>query len=188
MVQILEKTLSFEDYLALADDNDYKCELVNGELIIMPPASGFHALIMRLLFKLIEQEITRLNLTYFVMPGNVGIRTSKQKARIPDLMILNNDQWEELKSLNSAIMESSPLLVIEIVSQGNSEDDYRYKRSEYAVIEIPEYWIIDSFEQKISVLLLVAGFYDVTEFRGEDIIKSNLFPELNITVNQVLNQ
>ncbi|BAQ62451.1 hypothetical protein GM3708_2857 [Geminocystis sp. NIES-3708] len=77
---------------------------------------------------------------------------------------------------------------MEIVSKGNSEDDYRYKRSEYAAIEIPEYWIIDCFEQKISILLLVAGFYDVTEFKGEQIIKSALFPELNITVNQVLNQ
>lgn len=187
MIQTLEKILSFEDYLTLSNNNDYKYELVNGELIIMPPASGFHALIMRLLFKLIEQEIARLNLTYFVMPGNVGIRTSKHKARIPDLMILSNDQWEELKSLNSAIIESSPLLVMEIVSRGNSEDDYRYKRSEYAAMEIPEYWIIDSFEEKISVLLLVAGFYDVTEFKGEEIIKSSLFPELNMTVNQVLN-
>ncbi|MBL1209940.1 Uma2 family endonuclease [Geminocystis sp. GBBB08] len=188
MVQTLEKTVSFEEYLALSGSNDYKCEFVNGELIIMPPASGFHALIMRLVFKLLEQEIERLKLTYLVMPGNVGVRISKNKARIPDLMILSPEQCTEIKSLNSAIIESSPFLVIEIVSKGNSEDDYRYKRSEYATMEIPEYWIIDPFEQKISILLLVAGFYDVTEFKDEEIIKSALFPELNITVNQVLNQ
>ncbi|BAQ62452.1 protein of unknown function DUF820 [Geminocystis sp. NIES-3708] len=41
----IKKTVSFEDYLALSISDDYKCEFVNGELIIMPPASGFHALI-----------------------------------------------------------------------------------------------------------------------------------------------
>ncbi|MGL5034870.1 MAG: Uma2 family endonuclease, partial [Microcystaceae cyanobacterium] len=68
---------------------------------------------------------------------------------------------------------------------GNAEDDYRYKRSEYAVREIPEYWIIDPLTETISVLLLVAGFYEVTEFRGEEKIRSSLLPELALTSQQV---
>jgi Uma2 family endonuclease len=87
--------------------------------------------------------------------------------------------------MSAAVLEVPPVLAVEIVSPGNSDDDYRYKRSEYAVREIPEYWIIDPETEKISVLLLVSGFYEVTEFTGEQEIKSLLFPELKLISKQV---
>jgi Uma2 family endonuclease len=55
------------------------------------------------------------------------------------------------------------------------------------VREIPEYWIIDPEIEKISVLLLVSGFYEVTEFTGEQEIKSLLFPELKLTAKQIFD-
>jgi Uma2 family endonuclease len=89
--------------------------------------------------------------------------------------------------MSTAVLENPPLLAIEIVSPNNSDDDYRYKRSEYAVREIPEYWIIDPEIEKVSVLLLVSGFYEVTEFTDEQEIKSLLFPKLKLTVQQLFN-
>ncbi len=86
--------------------------------------------------------------------------------------------------MSAAVLEAPPVLAVEIVSPGNSDDDYRYKRSEYAVREIPEYWIIDPQTEKISILLLVSGFYEVTEFTGEQEIKSLLFPELKLISKQ----
>lgn len=76
------------------------------------------------------------------MPRTVGVRTAQNKSRIPDLVILTSEQCEEIKLRTTAVLQSPPLLAVEIVSPGNPEDDYRYKRSEYAVTEIPEYWII----------------------------------------------
>jgi len=185
MVQLLAKTYSFEEYLAYDDGTDNKYELVNGELKLMPTASGFHALILHFLFNILEEEIAKLKQQWKVMPGTIGIRTNQRKSRIPDLVILSEKQCQELREMSTAVLESSPLLVIEIVSQGNADDDYRYKRSEYAVKEIPEYWIIDPQTKKISILLLVAGFYEVTEFTGDQEIKSLLFPELKLTPEQV---
>lgn len=78
------------------------------------------------------------------------------------------------------------LLVVEVVSESTVATDYRYKRSEYAALEIPEYWIVDSLTAKVSVLPLVEGFYEVTEFMGCDRIMSPTFPELELTVKQVL--
>ncbi len=185
MVQLLTKTYSFEEYLAYDDGTDHKYELVNGQLQLMPTASGLHALILHFIFTILEQEIGKLKQQWKVMPGTVGVRTDYRKSRIPDLVILSESQCQELRTMSSAVLESPPLLVIEIVSPSNSDDDYRYKRSEYAVREIPEYWIVDPEIEKISVLLLVSGFYEVTEFTGEQEIKSLLFPELKLTVKQV---
>ncbi len=185
MVQFATKRYSFEEYLTYNDGTDNKYELVNGELKLMPTASGFHALILHFIFKILEQEIDRIKQQWKVMPGTVGVRTAKNKSRIPDLVILSETQCQEIREMSTAVLESPPLLAVEIVSPNNADDDYRYKRSEYAVREIPEYWIIDPEAKKVSILLLVSGFYEVTEFTEEQAIKSSLFPELKLTVNQI---
>ena len=87
--------------------------------------------------------------------------------------------------MSTAVLEYPPLLAVEIVSPNNADDDYRYKRYKYAVREIPEYWIIDPDTKKVSILLLVSGFYEVTEFPEEQEIKSSLFPELKLTTNKI---
>jgi Uma2 family endonuclease len=185
MVQLFNQVYSFEDYLKYQDGTDHKYELINGELKTVPPASGFHALIVVFLYDLFRAEIHRLQQQRKVMPGTVGVRTAQNKSRIPDLVILSAQQCQDIRQMSTAVLESPPLLAVEIVSPGTVDDDYRYKRSEYAVREIPEYWIIDPKIEKVSVLTLVAGFYEVEEFQGEDMIKSPIFPELNLTAQQV---
>jgi len=185
MLQTVTKTYSFEDYLNYRDPTDLKYELFNGELIAMTPASGWHSDIIDFIQEQLKIEIRRLNLDWVVRPGTVGVRTGTRKSRIPDLLVMTEIQRQFLRTLSSGILHEPPLLTIEIVSPGNPEDDYRYKRSEYAALGIPEYWIIDPQESKISILTLVDGFYDVVEFRGEDAIAFPTFPELKLTVAQI---
>lgn len=184
-MQSLKTKYSFEEYLNYRDHTDNKYELINGELSAMPPASGFHALITMFLLNIFIQEIAKANPQWQVFPGNIGVRTAENKSRIPDLVILTAQQCQEIRDLTSAVLNSPPPLAVEIVSPGNPEDDYRYKRSEYAVREIPEYWIIDPQESKVSVLLLVDGFYEVTEYTNQQRIISPTFPQLQLTVAQI---
>ena len=185
MIQFKTKLYSFEEYLTYNDETDNKYELVNGELKLMPTASGFHALILHFIFKILEQEIDKIKQQWKVMPGTVGVRTANNKSRIPDLVILSETQCQEIREMSTAVLESPPLLAVEIVSPNNADDDYRYKRSEYAVREIPEYWIIDPDHKKVSILLLVSGFYEVTEFTEEQQIISSLLSELKLMPNQI---
>jgi Uma2 family endonuclease len=188
MIATKPKKYTFTEYLNYQDSTDNKYELFNGELISMPPASGFHALILACLYDYLIAEIKRLNLTWKVMPATVGIRTDKAKSRIPDLMILTAQQCQEIRNMTTAVIEFPPLLVVEIVSPGNADDDYRYKRSEYAVRGIPEYWIIDPMALKISVLTLISGFYELAEFNQEDSIISVTFPDLQLNPQMVFAQ
>jgi Uma2 family endonuclease len=151
MVDLLTKTYSFEEYLAYNDGTDNKYELVDGELKLMPTASGLHALILVFIYDILRAEIDRIKQQWKVMPGTLGVRTAKNKSRIPDLLVLSQSQCQEIRKMPAAVLETPPLLAVEIVSQGNPDDDYRYKRSEYTVREIPEYWIIDPEKEKISV-------------------------------------
>jgi Uma2 family endonuclease len=82
--------------------------------------------------------------------------------------------------------EPPPLLVVEVVSESTKSIDYRAKRAEYCVLNIPEYWIVDPLQAKITVFILSEGWYDEAEFTSDDRPISPTFSELNLTVNQIL--
>ncbi len=82
--------------------------------------------------------------------------------------------------------ETPPLLVVEVVSPESVNRDYRYKRSEYAAAEIVEYWIVDPILNQLSILRLEEGFYEETVLTASQPIVSQVFPELTLTVDQVL--
>jgi Uma2 family endonuclease len=72
----------------------------------------------------------------------------------------------------SAVFQTPPMLVVEVVSPESVSRDYRYKRSEYATAEIPEYWIVDPMEKQVTVLVLVEGLYESKVVTGDEIIDS----------------
>jgi Uma2 family endonuclease len=102
--------------------------------------------------------------------------------------VLPIEQWEALFEREAVIElnEPPPILVVEVVSESTTTADYRSKRSEYAVLNIPEYWIVDPLSEVVTVCTLVEGFYDAVQFRDEERIFSGTFPELELTAAQVL--
>ena len=50
--------------------------------------------------------------------------------------------------------ELPPLLVVEVVSPLTKSDDYRSKRTEYGLLGIPEYWIVDPLAKKVTLCVV----------------------------------
>jgi Uma2 family endonuclease len=186
MMQTSLKRLTFEEYLTYDDGTDNKYELVDGELVLMPPAVFKHDDIVNFLYIAFYLEIKRLGLDWVVRQGTIGVRTTTNKSRIPDICVINGEEWRQNSPDSPAVLETAPLLVVEVVSEGSIATDYRRKRTEYANREIPEYWIVDPIAAKVSVLLLDEGFYDVVEFIDNQKIVSKTFSELDLTAQQIL--
>ena len=70
-----------------------------------------------------------------------------------------------------------PVIVIEIVSPGNPENDYIWKVEAYARMGIPEYWIVDPGNDAVTFLLLTTEPQDAHYVQ---ISASSLLPALNI--------
>ena len=183
-IEIAEKRLSFEEYLEYEDGTGSRYELVLGNLELINPPTVRHFLIAKLLEQEFDSQIADKNLDWLCF-REAGIRTSWQKSRLPDLFIVDKNAAMALLN-SSAIFQTTPFLVIEIVSPESKSRDYRYKRSEYAALEVPEYWIVDPQVNKITVLVLNEGLYEETIFTEENIIVSSVFPELELTAKQVL--
>lgn len=182
------KKLTLEEYLAYDNGTDTKYELVDGELVEMPPESDRNNLISLYLLsqflRFVPIQLIRHKDTELVVIGN------RTRVRLPDLMILTQELLEAIAGRRATITPEmpSPAMVVEVVSPGkvNEDRDYRYKRSEYAARGIPEYWIIDAHKARITLLTLVDGLYEESVFQGTEPIKSVIFPMLDLTATQVL--
>jgi Uma2 family endonuclease len=182
--------LTLKAYLERENTAEKHYELVSGNLNEMPPESPQNAEIaikLLLIFaQFISPRLLRCKDTEIVVSG------SRATVRLPDLMVLTENLADDLYSNQRSTINIDmppPALVLEVVSPGkaNRDRDYRYKRSEYAARGIAEYWIVDPQESKVTVLLLDHGLYQENVYQNNDLIKSQLFPQLQLTTTKVFS-
>jgi Uma2 family endonuclease len=199
MTYTSSKILSFEDFLRQYGD-DPRYELIDGELRDMEPTGPHESTSGKLAGRLFA-EILRLNLRWTI-PKNCLIRPPDTEATAlrPDVIVL-----DEAELANEPLWEKQPILtsgkairlVAEVVST-NWQDDYARKVEDYAVLGIPEYWIVDfrglggiAFIGKpkqpaFTVCQLVNGEYAQNRYRMGEAIASTLFPELNLRLDDIM--
>lgn len=200
MIQTLNKIVTFEEFVNwLPDNSDAHYELHHGAIVEMAQPVGDHEEVKGFLNIKISAKIDGLNLPY-VIPNQVIVRPEgKDSGYFPDLLVLNraNLANEQLWKKQSVISHGASIaLIIEIVST-NWRDDYYLKYADYEEMGITEYWIIDyaalggrNFignpkQPTISVCNLVDGEYQISKFRDDERVISQVFSELNLTANQI---
>jgi Uma2 family endonuclease len=197
MTPALVKTITFEEFVQCKPENG-RYELHDGVIVEMQP-TGDHEEIKGFLIRKLNVEFDRLNLPYLV-PNQALVKPSgKETGYLPDVLVINPQELanEPLwKKESTVIRGTSVPLVIEVVST-NWRTDYFVKFADYEEMGIPEYWTVDYLalggkrfignpkQPTISVSSLVEGEYQISQFRGNDQIKSLVFPELNLTVEQI---
>jgi len=188
------QNMTLKEYLNYDDGTDNFYELVNGELVEMPPESELNRRIaMFLVAYFLQRGVPSQRLT---MKTEIVVSGSRATTRFPDVMVLSEELATALAGASrSTVMPEMPppLLVVEVVSPKQENRDYRYKRSEYAARGIAEYWIVDPMQQKLTVLEWVEGLYEETVYAVDspsaelsEGIASALFGVLNLTAAQIL--
>ncbi|UCJ11164.1 MAG: Uma2 family endonuclease [Phormidium sp. PBR-2020] len=203
MIQTITKPISFDEFVDwYPQDSACKYELYDGTIVEMPLATGTHSNITGFITGELHFEIRRLKLPYSI-PGDCLLKPVETESGYqPDVIILDKEalnqeprwQKESIVTLGSSIR-----LVVEVVSQ-NWQNDYMRKLADYEVMGIPEYWIVDYLglggrrfignpkSPTLSVYTMVDEEYEVAQFRGGDRVESLIFPELELTVNDIFEQ
>lgn len=176
------RKLTFKEYLAYDDGADTRYELVDGDLTPMSLGTGQHGAIIHFLERQFEAAIEQRSEPWIALPaGLIGIRSPRgtrwDTVRVPDITVLPIEQWESLRNKEAVIdlHEPPPLLVVEVVSESTKLVDYRAKYSEYSVLDILEYWIVDPLGERVTVCELNEGLYDMQIFTGNAVIQSPTF-------------
>lgn len=184
--------LTLAEYLQYNDGEDGRYELVNGELVPMSLGTGKHGRLMSSAEKRLRQEIDRDGRPWIAEKGIIGVQSPRagrwETVRIPDVTVMDAEQWYGMGDREAVILagEPAPVLVVEVVSKSTQTVDYRAKVSEYAVLDIAEYWIVDPLKEQVTICALVDGLYDQLIFEGDTRITSGVFPELICTAAEIL--
>ncbi len=201
MIQTLTETqlVTFEEFIKWKPEGKFY-ELHDGEIIEMNPPVGKHERRTGFLTIELAVECRRLNLPYFIPKQALVKQRTGESAYSPDVLLIdptnlvNEPLWEKTSTVTQG--DSVPL-VIEVVST-NWRVDYYRKYSDYEEMGIKEYWIVDyqpfgaakfvgePKQPTISVCSLVGDEYEMNQFRNDDPLISRIFPELNLTANQIL--
>ncbi len=180
--------LTFEEYLAYDDDTDTRYELVDGELVAMPPESPENCYVARRLFVELLKCVPLILLSYKEI--EIEVTGRRAKTRFPDLMIFGEECGAALQGQTRGTITRDmppPLVAIEVVSPGSANEarDYRYKRSEYAARGILEYWIVDPQRNQVTVLSLVEGLYEEAVYGVEDTIVCAVIPQARVKIRDI---
>ena len=197
MVQTKTK-LTFAEFLENYPDGSGIYELVNGE-IVKVEATRAHKNVARFLVFGFNDEIRRLGLDYIV-DKDIVLRTvtasGQEQGRNPDVGVVKASVWNSNVRGYGALTE--PIQLAVEVTSTNWEDDYVDKLDEYQRLGICEYWIVDYLAiasraylgnpkiPTVFVYSLENGSYLVQSFTGNERIISKIFPELEITVEQLV--
>ncbi len=198
------KLYTFDEFIEWYPENSgCRYELHDGVILEMPKPRGKHSnltgsLIEKLLIIIREMGFGDI----WTIPRESIVKPHRNKSGYePDIIILNKEnigtetRWESESVIHSC---TSVKLIVEVVST-NWQDDYYDKLRDYEGMGIPEYWILDYAalggrdfigypkQPTIFVCELIDGEYVKTIFRGNDLIKSPAFPQLNLTAQQIFD-
>lgn len=199
MTYLSQKPLIFEDFLQKYG-NEFRYELADGELIDMEPTRP-HETVSGKIATHIGMALIKARKPWFI-PRTCLIRpfTDAATARRPDVVVLDETvlPLEPLWDKEPVItLPRSIQLVVEVVSS-NWETDYARKVEEYALFGIPEYWIVDycglggiAFIGKpkqptFTVCQLLDEVYRQQQYRLGELISSPIFPDLQLSLNDVM--
>ena len=196
---------SVAEFLNLDLPEGQEYELINGIILPMAEPSGEHENLRSELLVELRMESRRRQLGLLIHPKPI-LELSPRDTRKPDLIAINRDSWNR-QTQSQAVLREPPSVVIEIVST-NWEEDYRHKPLWYAAFGVSELWIIDPLftvarypkrqnpkiqEPTISIgelvnssSILVEREYQFKSFTGNQCIQSQFFPDLDITVEQII--
>lgn len=183
--------LTLEEYLTYNDGTDARYELVDGVLVEMGAENPINNTIAIFLISCFLQ----MGIPYYQLATGhqIAVSSTKATARQPDLVVHTEASATAILSGSRLLMPEMPvpMLVVEVVSSRDTDPkskarDYQEKRSEYAMRQIPEYWIVDPIAAVVLVLTLEGESYRESGFTGMQRVVSQSFPSLDLVAEQVL--
>jgi len=174
--------LTYDDYVTFPDNDGIRKEIIEGELFMSPAPSIKHQLILRNLFRVLDNFIMEHNLgEIFFAPCDVIF--SNINIMQPDILFISNENSKILTALN---IKGAPDLIIEILSPSTIENDRIYKKLVYEKFGVKEYWVVDPQEEMIEVWALQDdGFQLFRKAKKDQQFKSRLLEDFELNMSLI---
>ena len=179
----LVKTYTLNEFWELPEPEDHsRRELIAGVLYMARPPNYSHdSITSRLIDALVAHRFSIADKGKLYTP-RAAIWTSDKTYLEPDLFYLS----AELEATLDKAFRSTADLVIEILSPASEQYDRTTKADTYGVLGVRELWLVDPTNCTIEVRTQTGnGFDKGTVFSQGEVIKSQIFPQLDLPVTLI---
>ncbi len=180
----LTKTYTYSDYLLWQFSE--RVELIKGFILKMSPApSSNHQSVSYNLIGCFYENFKKKPCRVFEAPFDVKlpIKSAKKETTVvqPDLCVICDES-----KIDDNCCVGVPDLMVEIISPNNRKHDVETKFNLYLEAGVKEYWLVEPQNRTIFIYSLKNDEYIGSKPFIEGMkIQSQLFPELNIEVDDV---
>jgi Uma2 family endonuclease len=172
------KTLTYEEWLTLPEVEGVE-EVVNGEIVKMPPNKIPHAYTVENLADLLKSQFDRRTVRVLVTTFGLVIRKQPLTTRVPDIGVFIRANVIE----HDGYIHSAPELVVEVLSPANTRSERTAKLQDYESLGVPEVWVVSPEAQTVEVLCLnTDGRLATTSLLREGQLKPTRFPEASVDI------
>lgn len=167
------KIYTEDDYYNLPEN--VRAELIEGQIYYQAAPSRIHQKILNFLNTEINIYIRSKKGSCEVYPAPFAVKLFKDRKTIvePDISVICDKD-----KLTDRGCTGAPDWIIEIISPGNSGDDYIRKLNLYANAGVREYWIVDPIKKRILVYHLEESKFEMDTYTFHDKIKANIYDDL----------
>src|SRR5579863_9686121 len=171
------KALTYEEWLALPEVEGVE-EVVNGEILKMPPNKIVHAYTVENLADLLKEKLDRSTVRVLVSTFGLVIRREPLTTRVPDIAVFIRSNVVE----KDGYIHSAPELVVEVLSPANTRAERADKLRDYESLGVPEVWVLSPEAQTVEVLQLRDSHLVTKAVLREGMIAPLRFPEAAIDI------
>jgi Uma2 family endonuclease len=172
--------MTYEEFLQWADE-DTRAEWVNGEVILMSPASKRHQRLVRFLISILGAFIEAHNLGD-LLPAPFQMKSGLDlPGREPDLIFVATEHLDRIKE---NYLNGPADVAIEIISPDSRSRDRGDKYYEYEQAGVREYWLIDPLRTQAEFYRLGAdGIYTSISVGDDGVFHSDVIEGLGLKVD-----
>jgi Uma2 family endonuclease len=170
--------VTYEEWLRMPEVTDAIEEVVDGEIVIMPPAKLKHALIARNICKAFDAQTDAHETVVLDNSFGLVIRKAPLTSRVPDLAVFRKSTIVE----QDGYVHSAPQLVVEVLSPGNTRRERERKLADYASLGVPEMWVVSPEARTVEVLYLENGFLRSAQALTQGVLEPKQFPGVQIQI------
>jgi Uma2 family endonuclease len=145
-----DRRMTEEEFVAWCDE-DTRAEWVDGEVVLMSPATAERADLNGWLNIVFRLYVEKRDLGVVLGPEFQVRLGPQRRRRVPDLLFVAKGREEIIRPNH---VEGAPDVVMEIVSPDSVARDWRVKYLEYEAAGVREYWVLDPGSQQLEASVL----------------------------------
>ena len=148
MVQSRSNLLEISDLYRMPDD-EFRHELVQGQLVSEPPPGGRHGRVAARFVSVLDGVARRTG--YIVLTCDAGfiLHRSPDTVRAPDVALVNRERYLALED-ERKLIPGAPDLAVEVLSPGNTRAEIHAKTADYLSAGTALVWVADPESQSIQ--------------------------------------